>query len=425
MSFVKTWFHNFWDIMLHELRGIFKDGGVLIIFLLGGLGYPIVYSLVYHNGILEDTPIAVVDECGDQYSRRYVREMDATREVSIAYTCMNMDEARQLLQKRKVNGIVYFPSDFGEKIVRGETAKLSIYADMSSFLYYKNLLMSANFVMLDEIKNIQIERFSAAGYSGQTLSQLVEPMKYEDNNPYNRAFSYGIFFLSAALLLVIQQTMFYGMSLRVGTMREESHSPALLPSVVEGSGVGRVVLGRGAAYWLLYMGIGMYVAYIVPAAFGLPQRGDFWDILILLLFFVSDCVLFCSTWSSLITRRETVFVLFLFMSPIALFLTGFSWPTSAFPAFWKYFSYIFPSTFACQAFINLNTAGGDLATVRELIVALAIQTIVYYILSSVAIYVENWIIRHKEKIQEKRQAVEERIEKRIENRLGGSIGMDA
>lgn len=420
MSFVKTWLHNFLDIMLHELRGIFKDVGVLIIFFVGGLGYPIVYSLVYHNGILEDTPIAVVDDSADPYSRRYIRELDATREVSVAYSCVNMEEARSLLQKRKVNGIVYFPRDFGEKIVRGETAKLSIYADMSSFLYYKNLLMGANFVMLDEIKNIQIERFSAASYSGQTLSQLVEPMKYEDNNPYNRAFSYGIFFLSAALLLVIQQTMFYGMSLRAGTMREESHSPALLPSVVEGSGVGRVVLGRGAAYWLLYMGIGMYIAYIIPAAFGLPQRGDFRDIFILLLFFITDCVLFCSTWSSLITRRETVFVLFLFMSPIALFLTGFSWPTSAFPAFWKYFSYIFPSTFGCQAFINLNTAGGDLSTVRDLIAALAVQTIVYYVLSSVAIYVENWIIRHKELLQQKRTLVEERIGRG----LGDRVSMD-
>lgn len=420
MSFVKTWLHNFLDIMLHELRGIFKDVGVLIIFFVGGLGYPIVYSLVYHNGILEDTPIAVVDDSADPYSRRYIRELDATREVSVAYSCVNMEEARSLLQKRKVNGIVYFPRDFGEKVVRGETAKLSIYADMSSFLYYKNLLMGANFVMLDEIKNIQIERFSAAGYSGQTLSQLVEPMKYEDNNPYNRAFSYGIFFLSAALLLVIQQTMFYGMSLRAGTMREESHSPALLPSVVEGSGVGRVVLGRGAAYWLLYMGIGMYIAYIIPAAFGLPQRGDFRDIFILLLFFITDCVLFCSTWSSLITRRETVFILFLFMSPVALFLTGFSWPTSAFPAFWKYFSYIFPSTFGCQAFINLNTAGGDLSTVRDLIAALAVQTIVYYVLSSVAIYVENWIIRHKELLQQKRSLVEERIGRG----LGDRVSMD-
>ena len=420
MSFVKTWLHNFLDIMLHELRGIFKDAGVLIIFFVGGLGYPIIYSLVYHNGILEDTPIAVVDDSADPYSRRYIRELDATREVSVAYICVNMEEARRLLQQRKVNGIVYFPRDFGEKVVRGETAKLSIYADMSSFLYYKNLLMGANFVMLDEIKNIQIERFSAAGYSGQTLSQLVEPMKYEDNNPYNRAFSYGIFFLSAALLLVIQQTMFYGMSLRVGTMREESHSPALLPSVVEGSGVGRVVLGRGAAYWLLYMGIGMYIAYIVPAAFGLPQRGDFRDIFVLLLFFVTDCVLFCSTWSSLITRRETVFVLLLFMSPVALFLTGFSWPSSAFPAFWRYFSYIFPSTFGCQAFINLNTAGGDLSTVRELIAALAVQTIIYYILSSVAIYVENWIVRHKEQIRAKRSLVEERIEKG----LGDRVSMD-
>ena len=392
-NYLRLWLRNFRDIAVGELQGLVRDGGVMLIFTLGALGYPLLYSYIYSHGILEDTSIAVVDASDCPQSRRYIREMDATRELDVRYKCVSMQEAERLMQRRKVNGIVYFPADFGDRIALGETATLSIYADMSSFLYYKNLLMGTNFVMLDELKRIQVERYAAAGYGGQEISQLVEPIRYEENNPYNRAFSYTIFFLSAALLLIVQQTMFYGMSLRAGTMREENRSFARLKDSLQGVGVGRIVLGRGAAYGLLYLGIAIYIATIVPALFGLPQRGSFWDILVLLLIYVMDCVLFSETWSSLITRRETVFVLLLFISPVAIFLTGFSWPVTAFPKFWRLFSCLFPSTFACRAFINLNTAGGDLSTVEPLLRALVIQSAVYYFLASAAVYIENRVIK--------------------------------
>ena len=284
-----------------------------------------------------------------------------------------------------------------------ETATLSAYADMSSFLYYKNILMSANQVMLHEVGSIQMERYAAAGFSGIQAESLIQAIPYEENNPYNRAFSYSLFLLSAILLVIVQQTLFYGMSMLVGTAREENRSFASLPDKLEGHGVGRVVLGRGMAYWLIYMGISMYIAFIIPAMFGIPQRGNYWDILLLLLFFVTDCVMFSMTWSSLITRRESVFLLFLVMSPICLFLTGFSWPTEAFPEFWKWFSYIFPTTFGCQAFINMNTAGGDLWTAHDQMIGLTIQTIVYFALACIAVYAENWYLHHKEMLKEKKR----------------------
>ena len=137
------------------------------------------------------------------------------------------------------------------------------------------------------------------------------------------------------------------------------------------------------------MGIGMYIAYIVPAIFGMPQRGDFFDILMMLLLFVTDCIYFGMTWSAFINKRETVFVLFLFLSPICLFLTGSSWPTSAFPPFWKLFSYIFPTTFGCQAYINMNSAGGDLSAAEPQMIGLFIQTVFYFITACLAVYIEN------------------------------------
>ena len=418
-TYLGRWFQDFKGICGHELKQIFSDWGVMLIFFVAGLAYPLLYNVVYLNGILNDTPVAVVDEAACSESREFIRQIDATREVEVAYKCINMDEAQRLMQERKVKGIILFPRDFGDKLARMETAVLSVYADMSSFLYYKNALMATNFVMLDNIRSIQIERYEALGYTAQEASQLTQPLLYEENNPYNRAFSYNFFLVTAILLIIIQQTMFYGMSLLAGTQREKNNSFASLPDRLSGHGVGRVVLGRGMAYWLVYVAVGLYIAFIVPAIFGLPQRGNFFDILLLLLFFVTDCVLFSETWSVMISRRETVFVLFLAISPICLFLTGTSWPTISFSGFWKIFSYIFPSTFGVQAFLNMNSAGGDLSAATTQIFALSVQTIIYYFLASATLYAENWAINHKREIEEVREKIDEK--RRLDRRKNAAL----
>jgi len=412
-TYARQWLRDALGIFNLELGRILRDGGVMIIFIVAGFLYPILYNYVYRNGVLEDTPIAVVDNADCSDTRRMIREMDATREIDIAYRCADMNEARDLFQKREVNGIIYFPSDFGDKLAGKETAVFSIYADMSSFLYYKNLLMGSEFVMLHEINGIKVERYRFDGLTDQQADASVNTVLYDDVNPYNRAFSYSIFLISAILMLIIQQVMFYGMSMSVGTMREENRSFASLPDTLKGHGVGRVVLGRGAVYWLIFMIIGIYVTTVVPAMFGFPQRGDFWDIIVLLAIFVTVCVFFCMTWSSLVTRRESAFILFLFMSPVCIFLTGCSWPTTAFPAFWKWFSYLFPSTFGCQAFINLNTAAADLEIVAPQLKALCLQGIIYFILACAAVYVENFVIKRKDRIEEARKEMTGRIERRI------------
>ena len=389
ISYIGQWCRDWYSVFTQELVHIFGDSGVLIIFFLAGLAYPVLYGLIYGNSSVDDMPVAVVDRCGSPASRGFTRKLDATRELHVAFQCADMTEAERLMQQRKVKGIVMFPSDFEEKIASAQQATVSTYADMSSFLYYKNLTMGVNMVMLDEMRAIQASRFSAAGYGREDVSRLVQPVRYEENLPYNRAFSYNIFFLSAVLLLVIQQTMFYGMSMLTGTMREEKRSISVLPVSLKGRGLSRTVAGRGAAYWLIYMAIGVYVAVLVPKMFGLPQICGFPEIFVLLLFYVSACVVFSLTFSALIRRRETVFVLFLFMSPVCLFLTGFSWPESSFPGFWKAFSYLFPSTFAVRAFINMNTAGAGLTMASPQLVALTVQIIVYYILSCLIVFAEN------------------------------------
>lgn len=409
IKYLREWFKDTLNIFNSELKTIITDEGVMVIVIVAGLLYPILYNMIYQKGILEETPVAVVDRADCSESREYIKEVDACREVRIAYRCTDMEEAKKLFQERKVNGIIYFPEDFGVRLANLQTSVLSVYTDLSSFLYYKNLLLAADFVMLHNIGKIQIERYSQLGMTEQEAMQLVKPVVYEENNPYNATFSYSIFLISAILLLIVQQVMLYSMSICVGTMREENRSFCSLVDTYGGKGVGRVILGRGLVYWCIFMIIGTYIATIVPAIFDFPQRGRFWNILLLLEFFVTDCVFFSMVWSSLITKRESVFLLMLFISPICLFLTGFSWPTTSFPVFWKYFSYIFPSTFACRGFINLNTAGGDLGTIYFQMRGIAFQTIGYFILSIVLLYYEHYRLQHKSKLAVAREKITDMI----------------
>ena len=395
MSYISNWFSETWQIFIQELREVFHDSGVMIIFCFAGLVYPPLYNWIYSIGSVDEMPVAVVDLSQGSYSRRYLQKLDATRECELAYNCISLEEARQLMAGGKVHGIVLVPEDFDARIVRGEQATVSTYADMSTFLYYKALTIGTNLVMLDEVHTIQTERFAASGFTGQDALQLVEPIQYDDTRLYNPNISLTMFFVYMCLFMILQQVMFYGSTTLAGTMREEGRSFAKL---IGGNGVGRIILGRGLAYFLIFMFLGVYGAILIPWLFHMPIQASWWDTLILLAFFVADIILFSFTWSSAITKRETVLVLLLFVTPIAVFLTGFTWPESNFSPFWRIVSYVFPTTFGCRAYMTLSNTGSLSAIAPELW-AMTLQTMVYFVLASVAIYVENDILRHKDELK--------------------------
>lgn len=386
MSYISKWFHDVWNIFTRELKLIGRDNGVMLIFCFAGLVYPLLYNWIYHDGVVDEMPVAVVDNSRGSYSHRYVQKFDATRECAIAYDCVSMAEAEELMKEQKVHGILYIPSDFDSRLALGEQATLSTYADMSTFLYYKNMTIASNLVMLDEVHQIQAEHYAAKGFTGQDAVQLIEPVQYDDARLYNPNISFTMFFIYMALMMILQQVMFYGSSTLAGTLREEGRSFAQL--VEGGHGMGRIVLGRGAAYFLVFLFLGAYGAVLVPHLFHLPMHAAWWDMMLFLAFFVADIILFSFTWSSGIYKRETVLVLLLFVSPIAVFLTGFTWPTENFPVFWRIVSYVFPTTFGCRAYMTLSQTG-NLSAIAPELWAMTLQTVVYYILASAAILVEN------------------------------------
>ena len=384
-------------IFRKELKATIKDQGVLIFFLLVPLAYPLIYAFIYTNEVVREVPTAVVDANNSSQSRKYIRMVDGSPDVHIQSYCADMEEAKQMLKDRLAYGIIYIPKEFSDNIAQGKQTQVSIYCDMSGLLYYKSMLLANTAVSLDMNENIKITR------SGNTTDRQDEitayPIEYEDVAMFNPTNGFAAFLIPAVLILIIQQTLLLGIGLSAGTARENNRFKDLVPINRHYNGTLRIVMGKGLSYFMVYSLVSVYVLCAVPRMFSLNQIGQPGTLALFILPYLMACIFFAMTASIAIRNRETCMLIFVFTSVPLLFISGISWPGAAIPPFWKYFSYIFPSTFGINGFVRINNMGATLSEIPFEYKALWIQTGFYFLTTC---WVYRWqIIKSRKHVIDK------------------------
>jgi ABC-2 type transport system permease protein len=374
------------NVIRNEFRTMFKDRGVVIMLVLAPLAYPILYCSLYKNETLIDVPVAVVDCSRSQESRELLRHIDATQSIHILSTFSTLAEAKQAYNEKKVHGVVYIPANFNKNLHTGEQTTVSIYADISSFMYYRIINQACSNCILDMSNQIQVERLNANGITGEAATIVSNPIPYEGIALYNEGAGFASFLMPAILILVIFQTLFLGIGIIAGTSRGENRFHVLVSSSVHRGGTFRVIIGKSFCYFAMYAAWSFFILMIIPRAFNLPHIGIPFDIMMLMIPFLLASVFFSMTVSVFLPHRETGMVIFMFMSLILLFLSGVSWPQSNINGFWRAFAWIFPSTCGIQGYIKLNTLGADLCHISFEYASLWIQAAIYFATTCWAYY---------------------------------------
>ena len=369
--------HDLFYIWKQEFRTTLRDQGVLIFFVLVPLVYPLTYSFIYTNETIREVPTVVVDNSRSSLSREYLRKVDASPESSIVAHCADMEEAKLMLKDRKAYGIIYIPAHFSDDIARGKQTQVSIFCDMSGLLYYKALLTANTNVSLAMNADIKMKR---AGNSTARQDEITAyPIEYEDVAIFNPTNGFAAFLIPAVLILIIQQTLLLGTGLSAGTAREQNRFKDLVPINRHYNGTLRIVMGKGLSYFMVYSLVAVYILCVVPRLFSLNQIAIPGVLTLFALPYLAACIFFAMTASIAIRNRETCMLLFVFTSVPLLFLSGISWPGAAMPEFWRYFSYIFPSTFGINGYVRINSMGATLNEVSFEYQALWIQTGIYFL----------------------------------------------
>ena len=370
---------NIFQIWYREIGNIFRDKGIMIFILFVPLAYPLLYSYVYTNEVVREVPVAVVDESRSELSRELLRKMDASPDMEIVAYCPDMSAAQEMVRSQDVYGIVRIPSDFTRQLWEGNQVPVGLYCDMSSMLYYKALLLTAINVSLEVNKDIKVNHYLPSTTDRQTEITKM-PIDYDYVPLYNPQSGFAAFLIPPVLMLIIQQTLLLGIGMSAGNSREH-HMGCVIPFHPWYKNPIHIVAGKALPYFMLYVVLGIYMFAGVTRVFTLPQLGHYTTFLAFLVPYVLACIFLAMVLSSFIYRREDSILLLVFLSVPMLFLSGLSWPVSDMPAFWRYVSYLFPSTFGMNGYVRITASGASLSEISVEYMALWIQAGIYFLLA--------------------------------------------
>ena len=208
------------------------------------------------------------------------------------------------------------------------------------------------------------------------------PIEYDYISLFNPQSGFAAFLIPPVLMLILQQTLFLGIGMSMGNQREKCLA-RMLPKRKWYRRPVDIVLGKAIFYFILYLLMAIYAYAAVTRWFSLPDVGNYFVFLRFIIPYILACIFMAMVLSVLVYRREDCIMLFVFLSVPLLFLSGISWPGSEIPEFWKYVSWLFPSTFGMNGYLRIMGTGASITDIHHEYIGLWCQVGVYGILACI------------------------------------------
>lgn len=322
------------------------------------IAYPIVYTVIYNPEIVENIPIAVVDNSRSVESRKLARMIDATQGVEVFQYVPNLQEGRRLQNEHQVYGILEIPEDYAKKIGRGEQGVVTFYAEMSLLLRYRTFMSALTDVQLACGADIRQQTIDRIGLPAQDMASM--PIESESIMLGDPTQGFASFIMPGVLILILQQSMLLGITmLAAGSKKRRRRFGGIDPEAIQASPLA-TIWGKTLCYVTLYLPVCVYVLDLVPILFNLPHIGDFRQMYLFVFPMLVATAFLGQTISIFVTERESSMLVIVFTSVVFLFLSGLTWPRYAMNSLWTLVGDAVPATWGIEGFIRMNSNGSPL-----------------------------------------------------------------
>lgn len=384
---------SFMRLLGREYRRMLADEGVVLILVGAMLIYATVYALVYAPEVVRDIPVGVVDDAHTAESRLLVRRLDAAPELRVAGNPAGMEAARQQLFDRRIYAIVHIPENFSRDLSVGRQTTVSVYADASYLLLYRQSYQAIASVVVATGAFSSVARVAARGVAAGQAQAVVQPVVYGGHTLYNPSLGYGSYVMPAVLMIIVQQTLLIGLGMLGGTVREAGFYRRCGRWAAGRSAAvaGRVLLARAFAAGSVYVATTAYLLTLHYRLFHYPLNGGGWTLVALVVPYLWAVVMLGVALSTLFRRRETSLAVMLWTSIPVLMVSGVSFPRQAIPPLLYGVGQLLPSSGAVEAFIRVRSMGASIAEIAPEILKLWGLALLY---TAVAWWALRRVIRH-------------------------------
>ena len=373
------------SIIRTEFKTIAGSFAIVLVLMGGIFMYGLLYNYMYAPDLVRNVPVVVVDNSKTALSREYIRLLNATPQVDVIATGEDNVQAKELMKMDEAAGILYLPYDFSDRVSRGDESVFIMYETTSAFLYYLAMqeASASSMLALNDRFRPEMLVFLPSEDAAQLAS--VQPINVVGTALYNYTEGYGTYLIPAVLIVIMFQTLLMVIGMVSGDERQfrslRNYSPSLGQAM-------RLVAGKTFVYMLLYAVFSLFLLGLIPLIFDLPDIGNVWNIIMLLIPFLMATSFFGLTASLFFTDSDAPLLMIAFFSVGLIFLSGVSYPLELMPWYWKLSHYLIPATPATLAYVKLNSMGASMAGIHTEYITLWIQCAVYF-LSACLVYRYN------------------------------------
>ena len=371
-------------IVAREWRTIATSYAILLVLIGGIFVYGLLYNYMYAPNLIRNAPVAVVDMSQSALSREYARLIDAAPQTSVYTAAPGFPQAKELMKKGEVIGIVYIPDDFEERVGRGDESVFVMYGSTDAFLFYLAMQEASAGAMLELDARHRPEMVVFLPQDDVQAITQTPAITVAGTALYNHTEGYGSYLIPAVLMVIIFQTLLMVIGMISGDERGSGSIRRFAAGGLSLGRLARIVAGKTFVYVMLYALFAVFLLGLMPVVFNLPDIGHAYEIAMLMIPYLVATSFFGLAASVFFTDSEAPLLMIAFFSVGLIFLSGVSYPLELMPWYWQAAHYVFPAAPGTLAFVKINSMGASMADIRPEYVTLWVQCAVYFVLACLA-----------------------------------------
>lgn len=378
----------YFEIVLEELKRIFKIKDVFEVLMIGSFTYFFFYPLPYLKEEVREVPIAAMDQDKTTMSRHLLRMVDASPKLEVVTHITNLDEGKEMLKQRKVYGILVIPFDFEQTVLQGHKEAVIFFGDASYVMIYDAAAGAIGSLVAQMNKEILVDKQIAMGVDPSIAKGNSSPYLPVQVDLFNPQTGYATYVIPPVYMLIIHQLVWISIMLACVSSRNSRFDYQIVTtshlSVQTMSALS--LFGKYSAY--LFVGFILYWIFILFSSYWyeLPRLGGILTVSFFGFWFLSSVIFLGLGMSALFKQTDSVFLLILPISMVLFFIAGLSWPQYLMPESIQWLSKLVPSTSTMNGIVRLNQMGASFDQVIPELINLAMLTVGYGLIAYYVVY---------------------------------------
>lgn len=341
---------------LKELRQIRRDRRTLMILLFFPAFVLVIFGYAL-NFDIRHVALAAEDRDGTPESRELVSAFVNSGYFDLVAVVHSPAEVERLMNTNTARAVLVIPEGLAERIRSGQRADVQVIIDGDNANTAVSVLGYASTIL----------RSVSAQYQ---LVPVAMPIAVEPRIWYNPELRSSLFLVPGLIAYIAMLTAMIATALSIvrekeyGTMEQVRMAPL---------GTTAFVLGKTIPYLAISLGSSVLILLVSRVLFGLPMRGSWWLLLVVLVLFLMGALGTGLLVSTVSPTQEIAFQVALILAFLPTFiLSGFIFPIANMPRAIQLVTYLVPARYFLVALRGVVLKGVEIHVISAQLLALAI-----------------------------------------------------